>query len=90
MSRSSPLRVGIGTRSDPQKSKCEAILAYVESDGDSSNMAHRKFSEITGDISTERRARIDVIKETYRRQPQSEHEIGRSDAATAEMSADEP
>ena len=84
------MTVGIDTRSRPQKSKREAILAYVESDGDSGNMAHRKFSEITGDISTERRARIDVIKEAYRQRPQPEHEFGRRDAATAEIVTEEP
>ena len=29
-------------------------------------MGHRKFSDIVGDISPERRARIDAIKEEYR------------------------
>ena len=53
-------------------------------------MAHRKFSEITGDISTERRARIDVIKEAYRQRPQPEHEFGRRDAAAAEIVTEEP
>lgn len=53
-------------------------------------MGHRKFNEIIGDISPERRARIDAMKEAYRRQPQSGQEARWPGAATAAMIAEEP